>query len=234
MVDDKKYSSYFSSRGVNPDMYDNVVLPNWLSQELKTDKNASILELGCGYGQNLRAFMKAGYKNIKGIDISDEAVSFCREKGLPVIHKDVLDYDGERFDLVYMSHVLEHLDKNQIIPMLKHIRENLLSPRGGRLCIAVPNAQSNTDCYWMYEDFTHNTLFTAGSLLYVLREAGYTDIRFIDADGLCSSKGIKKIIRKLLLKFYCKNKKFWNKVTGSAYHAPSPVIFTWEIKCIAE
>lgn len=42
----------------------------------------------------------------------------------------------------------------------------------------MPNAQSNTDCYWAYEDFTHYTLFIAGSLLYVLREAGFTNIEF--------------------------------------------------------
>ena len=42
----------------------------------------------------------------------------------------------------------------------------------------VKMMQLNTDCYWAYEDFTHYTLFIAGSLLYVLREAGFTNIEF--------------------------------------------------------
>ena len=97
----------------------------------------------------------------------------------------------------------------------------------------MPNAQSNTDCYWAYEDFTHYTLFIAGSLLYVLREAGFTNIEFLDVDGVGNSKGWKKVVKGILLKAYIRNKLFWDKVTGSAYHVPSPMIFTWEIKCLA-
>lgn len=144
-----------------------------------------------------------------------------------------MQYDGPRYDYVLMSHVLEHLPKEQIIPMVRKIREDILTEHG-TFVVMVPNAQSNTDCYWAYEDFTHQTLFTAGSLLYVLREAGFTDISFLDADGLGSSGGWKRIVRGWLLKLYIKNKMFWNKVTGSAYHAPSPKIFTWELKCVAK
>lgn len=82
-----------------------------------------------------------------------------------------------------MSHVLEHLPKDMIIPVLQKIRDSLLN-KDGELCIMVPNAMSNTNCYWAYEDFTHNTLFTPGSLLFVLREAGFSDITFLDPDGL--------------------------------------------------
>lgn len=116
--------------------------------------------------------------------------------------------------------------------MLRKIREEILA-KDGMFCLMVPNAQSNTDCYWAYEDFTHYTLFTAGSLLYVLREAGFTNIEFLDAAGLENSTGWKKLLKSLLLKAYIWNKMFWNKVTGSAYHQPSPMIFTWELKCVA-
>ena len=75
--------------------------------------------------------------------------------------------------------------------------------------------------------------FIAGSLLYVLRGAGFTNIEFLDVDGVGNSKGWKKVVKGILLKAYIRNKLFWNKVTGSAYHVPSPMIFTWEIKCLA-
>ena len=144
-----------------------------------------------------------------------------------------MNYGGERYDYVLMSHVLEHLPKEYIVPMLQKIREEILAVEEA-LCIMVPNAQSNTDCYWAYEDFTHYTLFTAGSLFYVLREDGFTAIEFLDHDGLGNSTGWKKFVKRLLLKAYIKNKLFWNKVTGSAYHQPSPMIFTWELKCLAK
>lgn len=79
----------------------------------------------------------------------------------------------------------------------------------------------------------HNMLFTPGSLLFVLREAGVRNIELLNLDELGASKGVKKFIKKCLLKLYIMNKDFWNKITGSAYHAPSPRIYTWEIKCIA-
>ena len=104
----------------------------------------------------------------------------------------------------------------------------------GRLFIAVPNAQSNTGCYWRYEDFTHHTLFTAGSLLFVLRQAGYSKMQIYDKDCLLGLDGWKKIIRKILLSLYRSNNKFWNKVTASSYHSPSPVVNSYEIKMIAE
>lgn len=145
----------------------------------------SILDIGCGYGTILYGLRNFGFTNIVGIDVSKEAVMYCREQGLNVIEQDILSYQGEdRYDFVIMSHVIEHLPKEKVIPVLTAIRENLLS-RKGEIFIMVPNAQSNTDCYWAYEDFTHNTLFTGGSLLYVLRQAGFKDTNFIDVDGLC-------------------------------------------------
>jgi hypothetical protein len=76
-------------------------------------------------------------------------------------------------------------------------------------------------------------LFTAGSLIYVLRAAGYSQIRFLDPDGLEGMSDIKRVIKKMLLRAYIANKNFWNKVTSSSYHRPSPTIFTYEIKCVA-
>lgn len=190
------------------------------------------MDIGCGFGQNLFALKNAGYANLHGVDVADEAIAWCKENSLPVEQADIMEYEGERYDFVLMSHVLEHLPKELVIPMLKKIRRDILT-KDGQFCVMVPNAMSNTDCYWAYEDFTHNTLFTSGSLLFVLREAGFKNIEFLDKDGLGASAGWKKIVKKLLLSIYICNKKFWNKVTGSAYHAPSPQIFTWEIKCVA-
>lgn len=130
-----------------------------------------------------------------------------------------------------MSHVLEHIPKENIILTLIDIKQNLLK-EDGAFFIAVPNAQSNTNCYWAYEDFTHSTLFTAGSLLYVLKAAGFKSITFVDPYGYEHSSYWKKIMRRLLLKIYDTNNRFWNSVTGSTYHLPSPKIYTWELRAL--
>ena len=46
-----------------------------------------------------------------------------------------------RFDMIIMSHVLEHIQKQDIVPALKSVKSML--SENGRLCVISPNAQSN-------------------------------------------------------------------------------------------
>ncbi len=132
-----------------------------------------------------------------------------------------------------MSHVLEHLEKSTIIRTLQSIKQYLLKPEAS-LVVMVPNAQSNIGCYWAYEDFTHNTIFTAGSLCFVLKSAGFESIEFLDPDGLEASGPIVKWLKRFLLFAYKANSNFWNRVTSSSFHRPSPQIFTYELKALAK
>jgi methyltransferase family protein len=138
----------------------------------------------------------------------------------------------QKYDFAIMSHVLEHLDKDKVISTLSHIRTNILKD-SGKLLIMVPNAQSPTGAYWAYEDFTHNTLFTAGSMIYVLKAAGFQSITFIDKDGFYGTNGLKKIIKKGLLKLFMLIEKIKLIAVGATYHKPSPKIYTWELKVLA-
>ncbi len=162
-------------------------------------------------------------------------IKFCKKSNL---HVEELDLDNLlnpfniKFDVIILSHIIEHIPKYEIINTLSFIKHEFLE-NNGKLLIAVPNAQSNTNAYWAYEDWTHTTLFTSGSLYYVLRAAGYDNVDFLDIDCTLGGKGIKTVIRKLLLKLYQFNINFWNNVTCSSYHKPSQQIFSYEIKCRA-
>src|SRR6476659_7921710 len=46
------------------------------------DATISILDVGCGTGANLEMLSRFG--NAEGVDVSDEALDFCRGKGLIV------------------------------------------------------------------------------------------------------------------------------------------------------
>jgi hypothetical protein len=100
--------------------------------------------------------------------------------------------------------------------------------------ITVPNAQSNTGAYWAYEDFTHEYLFTSGSIYYVLTLAGFRQIEFIDIDCTEGLPIIKKLVRKILLKMYKAKVHFYNKITCSSFHKQSPEIYSFEIKVLAK
>jgi hypothetical protein len=145
---------------------------------------------------------------------------------------DFYDKNAGSYDFVIMSHVLEHFPRNEVINQLRLVRKVIKV--GGVLIVMVPNAQSNTGCYWAYEDFTHHLLFTSGSLYYVLKASGFSSVEFIDTDCTAGITSLfKRAARRILLRLYRWNLGFWNKVTGSAYHAPSPQIFSYEIKALA-
>ena len=227
--------SYFEYRNVDAPIEDNFILPCWIKNEIQS-KDSFVLDYGCGFGQNLSALKREGYDKVFGLDIEVNAINFCEKAGLNVSILDSTDLRNPfnfKFDIIILTHVLEHVKRDEIISTLYFIRNKLLKV-DGKLLIAVPNAQSNTDCYWMYEDWTHTTLFTSGSLYYVLKASGFNSIDFLDIDCTLDIKGeLKKTIRKIFLKIYILNKRFWNKITSSSYHKPSPDIYSYEIKCKA-
>ncbi len=231
------YEKYFENRNVTPGIYENYRLPKYIRKVLPADKSSNILDIGCGFGQMLLELEKAGFENLKGVDIGDEAVTYCGDKGLDVIKINCLrdfcrNHDGNKFDFIIAGHLLEHLEKSGIIETLRLIKDRLLQP-GGEMLIMVPNAQSNTGCYWAYEDFTHNMLFTTGSIYFVLKSAGFKTVEFLDPDGLEDANPLVKFIKKILLEIYKGKVNFWNRVTGSSFHIQSPQIFTYELKVLA-
>lgn len=227
------YDQYFSLRTVDENFYRNYVIPKHILAELPVSKEAAILDIGCGYGQFLNRLKEMGYQNLTGIDISEEALKSCQKRGIAAFRTESIggycQQAGRRFDFIMMSHVLEHIQKEEVVETLRLIRTQLLSEKG-YIYIMVPNAQSNTGAYWMYEDFTHYTLFTAGSLDYVLKAAGYQQIVFLNADGTQHMMFWKRGIIKTLLKIYRWRQDFWNSVTRSSLHKPSPRIYTFELK----
>lgn len=52
-----------------------------LTRYAAPDRSATILDAGCGTGKNLEMFLARG--NAWGIDIAQEAIQFCRMRGIP-------------------------------------------------------------------------------------------------------------------------------------------------------
>jgi SAM-dependent methyltransferase len=230
-----EYNHYFEYRRVQPGDYAGFVLPPFLRRLMFKKPAPRVLDFGCGFGQMLHALKEAGITTAEGIDIEPAAIRFCRERGFvctdaaesPEFYREC----AGSFDFVLMSHVLEHFPKEQVIPQLEKLK-GLLKP-GGALIVMVPNAQSHTGAYWAYEDFTHHLLFTSGSLYYVLRAAGYAHIEFLDIDCTEGMSTIKRVLKQVLLGYYRFRYRFWNRITTSAVHRPSPLIFSYEIKALA-
>ena len=100
------------------------------------EPGSKVLDLGCGGGELLHMLTQA--KNIKGqgIEISDEAIYKCVEKGLSVFHGDIdsglADYPAKSFDYVILNQTMQQCRKAVFV-----IKESL---RVGRwVVIGFPN-----------------------------------------------------------------------------------------------
>ena len=83
-------------------------------------KPRNILELGCGTGAVLEECQRRGLAdNLYGIDYSEDAIAYLkiRVPGVKAFAADILNDDlhlDEQFDLVVLSHVLEHLEEPEV------------------------------------------------------------------------------------------------------------------------
>jgi len=83
-----------------------------------TDKTIRILDLGCGNGGILEALRDLGYSNLTGIDPSAQCVRYLNQE----LHIDsaqgslaAMPSHVGKFDLVILSHVLEHVRDFQCV-----------------------------------------------------------------------------------------------------------------------
>lgn len=144
---------------------------------LPKDKQTRILEIGCGYGRYTSLLVnKLGYKNTIGIDISEEQIDFAKNHYhlTTVLKADALQYlqenSLEKYDIVILMDVLEHLELTYSIDLLRQIN-NSLNP-GGKLIIQVPNGLSPMKPIF-FGDVTHVRAFTVNSMSQILRMGGF-------------------------------------------------------------
>lgn len=148
------------------------VLGPWLPE----DREATILDIGCGEG-NLLAFLRdAGYTRLDGFDLSEENVSICRQQGLDFVHRfNALEVgtlkDLPPFDVVFALDLLEHLPKESATSFLEQARD-LLSPQG-HLIVQTPNMGCIFGSFHRYNDLTHEYSLTEKSALDLFMVAGF-------------------------------------------------------------
>jgi SAM-dependent methyltransferase len=133
-----------------------------------TDRRPRILDVGCGTGANL--LMLSQFGDAEGVDISEDALAFCRERGLEKVKLgagEALPYDDGAFDLVTGLDVVEHMDDD--LAGLREMRR-VLRP-GGRVLLFVPTFMF----LWGVQDdvSNHRRRYRLPELRRVLEQAGF-------------------------------------------------------------
>lgn len=161
--------------------------------------NPKILDIGCGMGHFLYYCNQKGYKDFIGIDISKEAVEYCKEhitNNVELIEdlNQFLSKNPCIYDVVVMNDVIEHIPKKDILEILKQIRKAL--KENGLIIIKTNNSANILGSQMRDNDFTHEVGFTEFSLTQVLLMTGYTNIQ--PSAMQYPKAGIKRAIRLLL------------------------------------
>jgi SAM-dependent methyltransferase len=100
-------------------------------------QTAPILEVGASTGTNLRLLRELGFRNVTGLDLSEEAIRHSEAKGLGPVHRgDICDlpFPERSFELVLATDVIEHVADDDLA--LREVAR-VLTP-GGRLLLTVP------------------------------------------------------------------------------------------------
>lgn len=145
----------------------------------------AMLDVGCGSGYDLLALRDRGW-SVAGVEMNPRAAENARAQGLDVRTGTLSDarFEADRFDLVTMFHVLEHLPD----PVgVASEAARILEP-GGRLLAQVPNLHGANAWFfrehWYELDVPrHVNFFTPGTLRTMLGKAGLrvVSIRWIES-----------------------------------------------------
>jgi len=145
---------------------------------LPSNKDAKILDLGCGTGVVLFNIQHLGYTNLAGVDRSPEQTRIAKQACKGVVHGDAFDYLSdceEGFDLIIALDFLEHFTKDEVLKLLR-LCYAALRPQG-RLVVQTVNPDSPMALSCRYTDLTHEISVTPGCLRNLLTLVGFSDYR---------------------------------------------------------
>lgn len=147
-------------------------LTRYLFDRYRLSRQYRLLDLGCGRGEFLRGFQRCGLQ-VYGADQSSAGKLLCPDAEIRVtdLENGTIPYEESFFDVVYSKSVLEHFYYPERLVREIH---RVLKP-GGLAITMVPDWEHNIRIY--FEDYTHRTPFTLGSLRDIQVIYGFENVR---------------------------------------------------------
>ena len=154
----------------------------------------NVLDIGCGRGEFLELMRENGV-NAQGIDIDDDMVEYCQCIGYKVVKIDALAClertEDKSLDGIFVGRVIEYLEPDYLIRMLKLCREKLKF--GFYIVIETANPLSMTSLANFYIDTWHKKPIHPETLKYLASMAGFRDLELKFANPVLDEYRLKKI-----------------------------------------
>ena len=100
------------------------------------NEGAHVLDLGCGNGELLAFLMQKKKALVQGIELDENQMHRCVERGLTVLQGDIesglVDYPDKSFDFVILNQIMQEIKKADFV-----IQESLRV--GKRVIVGFPN-----------------------------------------------------------------------------------------------
>ena len=180
-----KYYSKIGIRGLAPENISGFkqrepFFHNIIKNFFPRDKNASILEIGCGHGAFQYFISKNGYMNSIGVDNSESQINEAKRLNIKnVMQVDLISYlkiiKNESLDVLIAIDVIEHFSKEEIDKIIEEFYRVL--KKGGIIITHQPNGESLFGGSMRYWDFTHELAFTRNSIAQIFLANGFLDVK---------------------------------------------------------
>jgi len=137
-----------------------------------------VLDLGCGRGEFIELLEENGIE-CEGIDVNDQMISICRDKGFNCNKSDILEKltscPDNSLAGIFSSQVIEHLAPSYLRRMIEITYFKIASP--GYIVLETINPTSVFALVQIYFlDITHQKPIHPQALKFLLESAGFEDV----------------------------------------------------------
>ena len=189
---DNQYDEYYEFEGSLKNVYFNReskhilrIAPYNIARLARFKPSGKFLDIGSGRGEFLQRVQDTGRYECTGLDVSSKAARYAEELfglRIKVAHLDYGIFGEEKFDVVYLRHIIEHI--NEPHEFLKKIK-SVCAPEAV-LVFHVPNDLSFTNSFKRFL-YRLGRSPECGSLCYPYHLVGYNPVSLsylLESEGL--------------------------------------------------